>query len=314
MMRRLSGLQFALVFHRDPFLDRSSSVSLSMALLWCKVMLYADDTTVYYSDSSVNNIQEVLTEDFGQLSSWISCNGLKMNLQKMQFVFLSRRCREKEADSLQVCMNGEVLKRCDQVKYLGVIVDKQLNWKRHIEQVRKKCLSALAILYEVRRALRPKLKSLLYLTIVQPHLDYCSVVWMECCKHDAIKLERIQKSGMRMILNETWYCPSADMRSRLGWMSLSNRRRMLKAICTRQYMRGDGPAYMTNLFRAHKDLGLHSVKRENDIYLTTPRSNWMVKALATKQVLIRTLYLSPSKMQAIILLGAVLYVLNYNTL
>ena len=82
---------------------------------------------------------------------------------------------------------------CDQVKYLGVIVDKQLNWKRHIEQVRNKCLSGLAILCKVRRALPPKLKSLLYLTIVQPYLDYCSVVWMEYCKHDAIKLERVQK-------------------------------------------------------------------------------------------------------------------------
>ena len=87
-----------------------------------------------------------------------------------------------------------------------------------------------------------------------------------------------------MILNEFWYRPSADIRSRLGWMSLSNRRRMLRAICTRLYMRGNGPAYMTNLFRTHKDLGLRSARRENDIYLTTPRLNRMVKSFSTKQV------------------------------
>ena len=48
-------------------------------------MLYADDTTVYYSDPGVNNIQEVLTEDLSWLSSWINCNGLKINLQKTPF-------------------------------------------------------------------------------------------------------------------------------------------------------------------------------------------------------------------------------------
>ena len=34
-----------------------------------KVMLYADDTTVYFSDPCVNIVQEVLTEDLHQLSS-----------------------------------------------------------------------------------------------------------------------------------------------------------------------------------------------------------------------------------------------------
>ena len=71
-----------------------NSISLSMidlptALLRCKAMLYTDDTTVSYSDSSVNNVQEVLTEDLGWLSSWISCNGLKLNLQKAHVVYVS---------------------------------------------------------------------------------------------------------------------------------------------------------------------------------------------------------------------------------
>ena len=35
---------------------------------------------------------------------------------------LSRRCRKKEADSLRVHVNDEKVKRCDEVKYLGVIV------------------------------------------------------------------------------------------------------------------------------------------------------------------------------------------------
>ena len=74
--------------------------------------------------------------------------------------------------------------------------------------------------------------------------------------------------------------PSADMRSRLGWMTLSNNRRMLRAICVIRYMRGDGPAYMANMFRTHKDLGLRSARRENDIYLTIPRSNWMAKSFS----------------------------------
>ena len=89
---------------------------------------------------------------------------------------LSRKGREKEAMNLEVLVNNQVLERHDHVKYLGVIVDKQLNWKRCVESVRKRCLSALAVLYRVKCTLPPKLRKLLYQSIVLPHLDYCTVV------------------------------------------------------------------------------------------------------------------------------------------
>ena len=64
---------------------------------------------------------------------------------------------------------------------------------------------------------------------------------------DANKLERIQKRGMRLILDEGYDCPSASMRSRLGWMSLHSRRRMLRAVCTR-CLRGMVPECMKKMF------------------------------------------------------------------
>ena len=124
----------------------------------------------------------------------------------------------------------------DEIKYLGVIVDKDLSWRSHIEKVRKKCLSALAVLHKIKGSLPPKLRSVLYQSMVLPHLDYCAVVWAECCKDDATKLERIHKSGMRLILNEGWNCLSSVMRSRLGWTSLANWRRTMRAAYIRRCM------------------------------------------------------------------------------
>ena len=83
--------------------------------------------------------------------------------------------------------------------------------------------------------------------MVLPHLDYCSVIWAECCKDDATKLERIRKSGMQLILNEGWNCQYSVIRSRLGWTSLANRRRMMRAAYIRRCMQGFGPSYMRNM-------------------------------------------------------------------
>ena len=213
------------------------------------VMMYADDTTVYFSDHNATKVQEVLNEELATLSSWIAINGLKMNIKKTQVMILSRKSRENEAESLQISIDNEVIANCDEVKYLGVFVDKQLRWRSHIEKVRKKCISALAVLYKIKGSLPSKLRYILYQSLVQPHLDYCAVVWAECCKDDVSKLEKVQKRGMRLILDERWDCPSSVLRSRLGWSTLVNRRRMLRAAYTRRCLQGHGPTYMKNMFK-----------------------------------------------------------------
>ena len=54
--------------------------------------------------------------------------------------------------SLEILVDNQVLERCDHIKYLGVIVDKQLNWRKHLESVQRKRLSALALLNRVKRS------------------------------------------------------------------------------------------------------------------------------------------------------------------
>ena len=73
-------------------------------------------------------------------------------------------------------------------------------------------------------SLPTSLRKQLYQTLVQPHLDYCSVVWAECSLQDAKKLNNIQRRGMRLILNESYECSSSSMRERLDWIPPSDRR------------------------------------------------------------------------------------------
>ena len=71
---------------------------LPVSLTRSEVMLYADDTTIYLSDS--NSLKERLSQDLVALSTWIADNGLTMNTQKTQFMVLSKRGRDKEVEKL----------------------------------------------------------------------------------------------------------------------------------------------------------------------------------------------------------------------
>ena len=83
----------------------------------------------------------MLTDDLTRLTTWLGLNGLTMNVHKTQFMSLSRKCQEKEANGLRVLVEKEALEKCDDAKYLGVIVDRQLNWSKHVDRVKRKCLS-----------------------------------------------------------------------------------------------------------------------------------------------------------------------------
>ena len=95
-------------------------------------------------------------------------------------------------------------------------MDRQLSWKDHVEAVRRKCLGGLAQLHKVKDALSMRLRKLLYQSLILPHLDCSAVVWAECSKGDADRVQRLQNRGMRLILGKEWDHPSKDLRSELG--------------------------------------------------------------------------------------------------
>ena len=77
-------------------------------------------------------------------------------------------------------VDGKELKRCSVVKSLGVMLDDKLQWKEQVKAVKRKACAGLASLRRLQHALPTTIKKNIYNAIVLPHLDYCSVVWLEC--------------------------------------------------------------------------------------------------------------------------------------
>ena len=53
---------------------------------------------------------------------------------------------------------------------------------------------------------------------------------------------------------------------------------MFKAKCTRELVIEKTHSYMARLFHTHEELGLRATRRLSDIYLPTPKSNWLAKS------------------------------------
>ena len=105
---------------------------------------FTDDNTLYSHGSSLPLILNNLEHDMGNLFYWFKINSLKANPGKFQFMILGKKKR------LKYCLEiGSITtKESDEVELLGITIDNDLNFKKHIENL---CRTAQYKLHALRR-------------------------------------------------------------------------------------------------------------------------------------------------------------------
>ncbi|XP_064405938.1 uncharacterized protein LOC135350976 [Halichondria panicea] len=174
--------------------------------------------------------------------------------------------------SINVSLDGTDIPQTDSVKYLGVTIDKDLNWKAHTEQVRRKSLAALSTIKRSSSFLPSNTRKLLFNSLVRPHLDYCSVVWHSCNSTISKRIERIQNYGMRVILGKPPRTSSSPLRDQLGWTTLQERRQRFMLTLVHRCLLNLVPPYLKNKFKLNSILYNIGTRGSGNIHLGQPNS------------------------------------------
>ena len=116
----------------------------------CKIHLYADDTVLYYSHKNPSVVRSVLNEELARLDTWISRNKLKINYSKTVGMLIATRKLLKKQDKLVLKVRGRDIIQMHNTTYLGVIIDSELKWKIHIENMCKKIGKMVGFLGRLR--------------------------------------------------------------------------------------------------------------------------------------------------------------------
>ena len=65
----------------------------------------------------------------------------------------------------------------------------------------------------------------IYYSLVQPYFDYCDVVWGDCSKTRADKLQKLQNRAAWIITRADYSIRSSDVLNSLEWSNLEERRK-----------------------------------------------------------------------------------------
>ena len=106
---------------------------LSNCLEHFQVIMYADDTVIYFGANCCQNIEYHLNADLSNLAEWMNNNYLTLNTWKLKFVLFGGDNRMKTCQGIKLVIDHENLESKDSIKYLGVVIHKNLTWNEHIE-------------------------------------------------------------------------------------------------------------------------------------------------------------------------------------
>ena len=163
---------------------------------------FADDTLIYCPISDTDNIERKLNDELKIIINWITINHLKLNYKKTNFLIFSPKTNKfKTLQNLKLLrdQNNNTIERKTQYKYLGLMVDQDLNWKSHILAVKTKLSKALGILYRVRSILnKPSLNKLLHSLIIS-HVKYGIICYGRANKTSLKPINILYNQGIRCV-------------------------------------------------------------------------------------------------------------------
>jgi hypothetical protein len=101
-----------------------------------KALGYADDTLLYISGVDPPTMAHFIQEALDKTLSWGKENGLTFNPTKTTTVLFTRSRRNVQEPKL--IMEGKALEYSNEMKYLGVTINKRLSWTTHVTERTKK--------------------------------------------------------------------------------------------------------------------------------------------------------------------------------
>ena len=177
-------------------------------------LLFADDTSIFYSRADIDHLVHVLNEELNNIDIWMKCNKLSINTKKTNYIIFKHK-QKKIHRNTHLYFDDQLLERADTTKFLGVYIDENLNWKSHIGHVCNKIAKSVGIIFKSRFLLSAKTKLSLYYSLIYPYLSYCNVAWSSTYITNLNRIFLLQKRVVRAMTNSDFLAHTAPLFARL---------------------------------------------------------------------------------------------------
>jgi hypothetical protein len=160
-------------------------------------VLYADDTSLIITNSDSQIFERDINTAILQLNRWFNSNLLLLNLEKTHFLqFLTKNTN---AADLHISYENRQISSIHSTKFLGLVIDNNLSWLCHIDQIIPKLNKASYVIISLKPLLSSESLKMVYFSTVHSIISYGIIFW-GISAYSKIMF-KIQKRIIRIITN-----------------------------------------------------------------------------------------------------------------
>ena len=160
--------------------------------------LYADDTCLTVTSSSIDNLQLLHNNKLKRAKTWMNLNKLTLNETKSNILCINPKLRNCQSFLIKTFDFGAIL-LTDNTKYRGIEIDSKLNFKTHISKVQSKISKGVGILHKLNKLLPTRTSLTLYYALIFPHLMYGIITWGSTYNSYLTSLQTLQNKPIKAI-------------------------------------------------------------------------------------------------------------------
>lgn len=142
-----------------------------------ELVAFADDLAVQVSETNKERLIEKANATLGKIDAWMTSHNLRLAPEKTEAILLRSMGRRKEDITIRVRNND--IRHAKSIKYLGVVLDDNLNFAGHVRMINEKASKrALSLMKLLPNVGGPRwAKRLMLSGVVQSIVLYAAPVW-----------------------------------------------------------------------------------------------------------------------------------------
>ena len=238
--------------------------------------LYADDSSLYCSCSSLQDLEGLLNHDLRQISVWAKQWLVNFNPSKTEAILFSLK-REQNLPCLM--FDNTEISFVEHHKHLGVTLSSNGHWSTHIENILSSASKVINIMRKYKFVLSRGALNQIYISHVRPILEYASAVWDGCTKNESDTLEKLQNEAARIVTGLTRSVSLNNLYKECCWESLKDRRERQKLLFMYKVNNNMTPSYINDLVPPPVgDLSEYNLRDSQNISSITARTTLFQKS------------------------------------
>ena len=242
------------------YVNDISNISQTLFLI-----LFADDTNIFVTGKSIDQIIQSLNVELEKLVQWLYANKLSLNTDKTHYIIFS--LRKNTVSNSDVCINNQVIKQVTHTKFLGIYLDSKLNWAIHINYIKNKIAKGIGIICKARKIFKPPTLLTMYYSFIYPYFIYCIEVWGSASNSNLLPIVKLQKKAVRIIVSAKYKAHSEPIFKQLNMLPFKKLYEYFVLLFMFKFANNLLPLIFENMFVQNTAICSYNTRQSNKLQI-----------------------------------------------